>query len=101
MLSALSPSFNEKLYPILEKAGCRNCHNGEGVASATRLHFPLPDASPDKIDAFGKSLVELVDRQDPAKSLLLLKPTLRIPHTGGERIRKGSAEETILKSWIA
>ena len=101
LLSAQPPSFNEKLYPILEKAGCRNCHNGEGVASATRLHFPLPDASPEKIDAFGKSLVELVDRQDPAKSLLLLKPTLRIPHTGGERIRKGSAEETVLKTWIA
>ena len=101
LLSAQPPSFNDKLYPVLEKAGCRNCHNVEGVASATRLHFPLPDASRERIDAFGKSLVELVDRQDPAKSLLLLKPTLRIPHTGGERIRKGSAEETVLKTWIA
>ena len=42
LLSAQPPSFNDKLYPILEKAGCRNCHNVEGVASATRLHFPLP-----------------------------------------------------------
>ena len=37
-------SFREKVYPILEKAGCRNCHNVEGVASATRLHFPIEDA---------------------------------------------------------
>ena len=43
---------------------------------------------------------EFVDRQNPAKSLLLLKPTLRMPHTGGERIRQGSAEEAALKSWI-
>jgi hypothetical protein len=33
-------SFADKLYPVLEKAGCRNCHNPEGVASPTRLHFP-------------------------------------------------------------
>src|SRR5262245_58650830 len=93
-------SFGDKIYPILEKAGCRNCHNVEGVASATRLHFPAEDASRERIDAFGKSLVELIDQRDPAKSLLLLKPTLRTPHTGGERIRKGSAEEAALQSWI-
>src|SRR5882724_11066318 len=93
-------SFTEKIYPILEKAGCRNCHNVEGVASATRLHFPVEDAGPARVEAFGTSLVEFVNRQDPANSILFLKPTLRIPHTGGERIPKGSAEETALKSWI-
>src|SRR5260221_9805213 len=82
-------SFTEKIYPILEKAGCRNCHNVEGVASATRLHFPVEDAGAARVEAFGKSLAEFVDRQDPARSVLLLKPTLRLPHTGGERIPKG------------
>src|SRR5215831_5214133 len=94
LLRGQSLSFSDKLYPILEKAGCRNCHNVEGVATATRIHFPAEDASRIRVDAFGKSLVELVDRSDPAKSVLFLKPTLRIPHTGGERIRKGSVEET-------
>ena len=93
-------SFREKVYPVLENAGCRNCHNVEGVASATRLHFPMEGAEIARVDAFGKSLAEFVDRQHPANSLLLLKPTQRIPHTGGERIRQGSAEETALKSWI-
>ncbi len=93
-------SFTEKVYPIFEKAGCRNCHNVEGVASATRLHFPVEDAGQARVEAFGKSLVEFVNQQDPATSVLLLKPTLRIPHTGGERIPKGSAEEAALKSWI-
>jgi hypothetical protein len=41
-----------------------------------------------------------VDRQNPERSILLLKPTLRIPHTGGERIRKDSADEAAWKSWI-
>src|SRR6185436_12796193 len=53
-----------------------------------------------RIEAFGKSLVEFVDRQTPVKSILLLKPTLRIPHTGGERVLKGSPEEAALNSWI-
>ncbi len=39
--------------------------------------------------------------RNPDKSVLFLKPTLRVPHTGGERIVKGSADETALKSWIA
>src|SRR5438046_10563028 len=100
LLSGQDFSFSAKLYPVLERAGCRNCHNVEGVASATRLHFPREDAGPARVEAFGKSLVEFVNRQDPANSLLILKPTLRIPHTGGERIPKESAEEAALKSWI-
>ena len=93
-------SFSDKIYPILEQAGCRNCHNVEGVASPTRLHFPDEDAAKARVEAFGKSLVELVDRQNPDNSILLMKPTQRVPHTGGERITKGSPEEATLKSWI-
>ena len=94
-------SFADQVYPVLQSAGCAACHNGEGVASATRLRFPEERASKMRLQAFGKSLVEFVNRTDPDKSLLLLKPTLRIPHTGGERIRKATPEEKVLRSWIA
>jgi hypothetical protein len=93
-------SFSERIYPILERAGCRNCHNAEGVASATRLHFPEEDAPKARVEAFGKSLAELVDRRNPSKSLLLMKPTMRLPHTGGERIRKDTPEEADLISFV-
>ncbi len=93
-------SFGGQVYPVLEKAGCRNCHNAEGVASPTRLRFPEEGAAKARVDAFGLSLVEFVDRQAPTQSMLLLKPTLRIPHTGGERIVKGSPEESALRAWI-
>src|SRR3954470_18139479 len=86
LIPAQQLSFTEKVYPIFEKAGCRNCHTVEGVASATRLHFPEEEATPARVEAFGKSLVELVDRQNPDNSMLFLKPTQRVPHTGGERI---------------
>ena len=92
--------FTRELYPVMEKANCRGCHNPNGVASATRLHFPDPGAAPAAIEAFGKSLVVLVDQIDPARSLLLNKPTLRIPHTGGKRIPPGSPGEKPLIAWV-
>src|SRR5580658_4542036 len=95
------PSFAQSVYPIFEKAGCAQCHNGNGVASATRLHFPEAGASASQLEAFGKSLVILVDRAQPEDSLLLKKPTKRVSHGGGERIKIGSPEEATLRSWIA
>src|SRR6266567_8277367 len=92
--------FADKVYPILEKAECRVCHNDNGVSSATRLQFPPPEAKPEAIQIFGLKLSALVDRDNVARSLLLNKPTQRIPHTGGERIPKGSAEEQVLKAWV-
>jgi hypothetical protein len=65
------------------------------------LRFPDEGVSNVRLEAFGKSLVEFVDRQAPEKSLLLLKPTNRIQHTGGERIVKGSPEEATLRAWIS
>ncbi|HEY3841363.1 MAG TPA: DUF1592 domain-containing protein [Bryobacteraceae bacterium] len=97
---AQTTPFISSLYPIMETAGCRNCHNPGGVASATRLRFPDPDTPLPRVEAFGRSLVDLVDAQNPEKSLLFLKPTARIPHTGGERIAKGSPEEGMLKAWV-
>jgi hypothetical protein len=100
-LWAQNGDFRATLFPILEKANCRACHNSDGVASATRLYFPEADANADKIAAFGNSLVVLVDRQNLEASLLLRKPTARMPHTGGERIKQNSPDEAVLKAWIA
>jgi hypothetical protein len=41
-----------------------------------------------------------VDRADAQKSLLLAKPTMRIAHTGGERIKPESDEEKLLAEWV-
>src|SRR6266545_7409400 len=92
--------FNRKLYPVLEKAQCRLCHNDNGVASRTRLQFPPEQATPEQISRFGLRLSALVDRNQPEESLLFRKPTNRLQHTGGERIHPGSEEEGILREWI-
>jgi hypothetical protein len=95
------PSFFVKnLYPVLEKAQCRMCHNDNGVASATRLQFPPEDASAEEITRFGLQLKKLVNPADVDQSLLFRKPTNRISHTGGERIHPGTSEEKTLHAWI-
>lgn len=97
---ASDASFSQDVYPLLDKAGCAGCHNGSGVASATRLHFPERDAPAARIESFGRSLVVLVNRERPEESLLLTKPTNRVRHTGGERIKPGSPQEAALRKWV-
>lgn len=89
--------FSATIYPIVQQKNCRSCHVENGVAGATRLHIPPETASADEIEAFGRGLGALVDRNDPEKSLLLIKPTNRIAHTGGKLIHPESKEE---KNWI-
>jgi hypothetical protein len=92
--------FAEKVYPVLHAVQCERCHSDNGVASETRLEFPEPDAGQDRITAFGLSLMDLVDRGNPEQSLLLRKPTRRMKHSGGQRIKPGSDDEAVLLRWI-
>jgi len=92
-LPAQQSLFTDKLYPVLEVARCRMCHARDGVASATRLHFPAAEASSDRIEEFGLSLA-------PLKSLLHEKPTALVKHTGGQLINPGSEEEKLLLQWV-
>ena len=54
---------------------------------------PSPTRAMTEITAFGLKLMDLVDRRNPERSLLLRKPTNRVKHTGGQRIKPGSDEE--------
>src|SRR3954469_7680498 len=99
-IAAENTPFSKSLYPVFEDAGCRGCHTSDGVASGTRLQFPEPGTPDNRVDAFGKSLVKLVDQKAPENSLLLRKPTARIAHAGGQRIKPGTPEEAALRAWI-
>jgi hypothetical protein len=80
---------------VFAKGGCAGCHNPDGVASATRLKF----ASAEHVEA-PEVAPGLVDRADPARSMLVQKPTRRVAHAGGKRIEPGSPEEGALIAWI-
>lgn len=99
-LNAAPIDFAKTVFPILNRAGCVDCHKDNGVASPTRLHFPEGKPSVEEIQSFGLSLHVLVDRADPAKSLLLNKPTQRVAHAGGKRLEPGSGDEKTLRAWV-
>jgi hypothetical protein len=98
--AAAAPDFERGLYPALETALCRSCHNDNGVGSTTRLQFPRDGASVEEIRVFGLRLRRLVDAANPEQSLLLTKPTARVTHGGGERIQRGSEPERMLRDWV-
>src|ERR1700686_3032428 len=97
---AADSNFAGGLYPVFQKANRRGCHVDGGIASATRLHFPAADAPPAEVEAFGKSLTTLVNRDQPEASPLYTKPTNREKHTGGKLILPGSPEEALLLDWV-
>jgi hypothetical protein len=95
----LGQEFSKSLYPVLEKAQCRGCHNDNGVASTSRLKFPRESADEEEIERFGMRLRRFVSAGNPGESLLVVKPTGRVVHGGGERIKPGSPEEKALRDW--
>lgn len=97
---ATAQTFSADVYPILQAANCRGCHMEGGLAGTTRLRFPSAGASADEVENFVRGLTALIDRSAPDQSLLLRKPTNREKHTGGQLIRPGSKEETVLTSWL-
>ena len=105
MLALLAPclgaqDFAGQLFPALERAQCRVCHADNGVASTTRLRFPRQNAPADEITRFGLRLRAFVNAAAPETSLLYQKPTNRVAHAGGERIRRGSPDEQALRDWV-
>ena len=83
---------------VFAKAQCQGCHNDNGVASSTRLKFPADEAGE---TSFIRSLEPLIVRAQPSESRLIQMPTARLAHPGGERIKRGSADETAVLAWIA
>lgn len=77
-----APDFVAAVWPVLERAQCRLCHNDNGVASTTRLRFPAENATAAQVQAFGLSLRLFVDVAHPGRSRLLTKPTNRVTHAG-------------------
>ncbi len=92
--------FAADLYSRLEAKNCRACHSTSGVASGTRLQFPEHGAPQGVIQRFGLGLKRLVNQAEISQSALLLKPTNKIPHTGGPLIAADSEEERLLRRWV-
>lgn len=95
-------SFSTEIEPILTRIGCNQgaCHGaqyGKGGFKLSLAGFD-PALDYDAISRLGKG--RRLALADPARSLLLLKPTMAVPHGGGRRLEPGSEDYIELLQWI-
>ncbi len=94
------PAVAARVLQTMQAAGCQSCHTAGGVAAETRLRVPSEKPSPAQLQTFEQSARRLVNVSQPARSLLRLKPTFRVAHTGGRLIEPDSPQDALLGDWI-
>ena len=96
-------SFRNHVQPVLAKTGCSSgaCHGAAAGQGGFRLSLRGYDNDGDWKSITRSALGRRIVLADPARSLLLLKPTGAVPHKGGTRFDVGSLEYKILSEWIA
>jgi hypothetical protein len=95
--------FPRDIVPILTKAGCNggSCHGKSDGRGGFALSLFGYDSAGD-YDAIVKgSRGRRVFPASPDESLLLVKPTVAVPHTGGKRLSPEDPEYARLRRWIA
>jgi uncharacterized protein DUF1549/uncharacterized protein DUF1553 len=100
---AFSYSFRNDVLPVMTKVGCNSgpCHGALAGKNGFKLTLRGYDPEADYYTLTRQALARRTERLEPAKSLILLKPTLTIPHGGGRRFGVGSPEYKIMSGWIA
>ncbi|HET9321433.1 MAG TPA: DUF1549 and DUF1553 domain-containing protein [Bryobacteraceae bacterium] len=95
-------SFVKDIVPIFTKSGCANSNCHGSIRGQAGFKLSLFGYEPDlDYDAIVKAQDgRRINRTDPAKSLILMKPTFGIPHGGGERFKAGSLEYDAILDWI-
>ncbi|WP_009958632.1 DUF1549 domain-containing protein [Verrucomicrobium spinosum] len=98
-----APSFRNQIQPILARYGCSSgaCHGSAAGQGGFRLSLRGYDDAGDYLSITRSAQGRRVTLEDPARSLLLLKATKRVPHKGGEKIKEGWPEYQVLADWIA
>ena len=102
-LFASEYTFRNHVQPILAKTGCSAgaCHGAAAGQNGFRLSLRGYDDEGDYLSLTRHALGRRIIPADPARSLLLLKPTGAVPHKGGTRFETNSLEYQILADWIA
>jgi hypothetical protein len=101
--TATTWSFRNDVLPVMTKVGCNSgpCHGAAAGKNGFKLTLRGYDPVTDYYTLTHQALARRTDRIEPAKSLILLKPTLAIAHGGGRRFNVGSPEYKIVSGWIA
>jgi hypothetical protein len=96
-------NFSNQIVPIFTKAGCNagGCHGKSGGQNGFRLSLlgfePTEDYEHLLKEARGRRIFPAA----PERSLLLMKATGELPHGGGKRVEKDSADYKLIARWIS
>ncbi|MFO0845318.1 MAG: DUF1549 and DUF1553 domain-containing protein [Gemmataceae bacterium] len=95
--------FRNHVVPILTRAGCNSgaCHGALTGKGGLKLSLRGYDVEADHFVLTRQALGRRIDREEPEKSLLLLKPTMALAHGGGQKVEVGSPEYKVLADWVA
>lgn len=96
-------SFRNHIIPLLTKAGCNSgaCHGALAGKGGLKLSLRGYAPSDDHFVITRQALGRRVNKLEPARSLILAKPTQAITHGGGQKLEVGAPDYQIMVDWIA
>jgi hypothetical protein len=96
-------NFQRHVAPLLGRHGCNTgaCHGSFQGKGGLRLSLFGYSAESDHAALTRDGLGRRINLADPDRSLLLLKPTMQLPHEGGVRFARDSWQYRVLRQWIA
>ena len=96
-------TFRNHVMPVLTRVGCNSgpCHGALAGKSGFKLTLRGYDPDADYLTLTRQATARRVNPVEPARSLMLLKPTLAVSHGGGRRFTTDSPEYRVLSQWIA
>ena len=94
--------FANDVVPILSKLGCNSggCHGKASGQNGFKLSVFGFDPEADYNALVKEARGRRVFPASPASSLLLAKPSGRVPHGGGQRLATDSADYELIFQWI-
>ena len=95
--------FRNQVQSVLSKTGCNMgaCHGAAAGKNGFRLSLRGYDPEGDYLTLTRQARGRRIVPHDPARSLILTKPTGAIPHKGGLRFAEDSIEYRVISEWIA
>ncbi len=94
--------FAREIVPILTHAGCNqgSCHGSQYGKGGFKLSLSGFEPDIDYTAIVKQAGGRRISTTDAARSLVLLKPTLVLPHQGGRRLEPGSDDYKLLVQWL-
>lgn len=95
-------AFESEVLAALSKQGCNSgaCHGSPSGKGSFRLSLRGFDPELDALTLTREGFGRRVNPPEPERSLLLLKPLMKVVHGGGKRIAPTDEAYRILRDWI-